>query len=93
MDAEHGAAVAGISADAFCGAAGCFWICEPGADALSIFAGRLCGGPLRPASRSDCHADYFHVVGICAGGSDMDEFDRQMAIDSYCVSGGHRQRV
>src|ERR1700687_4999421 len=93
VDADDRAALAGLSTDAFRGVAGRFWICEPGADAVSFLVWRVCGGPLRPASRGDCHADDYHASGVCAGGVDGGAFDWQKELERDRVSGWARQCV
>src|SRR5436190_23947783 len=59
VDANDGAALAGLQADGFRGAARGFRFCEPGADAVSVLDWWVRRRPLRPTARRDCHANRF----------------------------------
>src|SRR6266852_3163020 len=75
VDAIHGAALAGVQADELRGAAGRFWFCQSSPHFFFGLAGRICRGPLQPASRRDCHPDGGDAPGLYSCGADIDGSD------------------
>src|SRR5260370_16583650 len=61
VDAIHGAALAGVQADELRGAAGRFWFCQSSPHFVFGLAGRICRGPLPPASRRAFPPDAAHA--------------------------------
>src|SRR6266404_3630081 len=79
VDAVDRAALAGLQADEFRGAAGRFWFCESDSHFIAGVDRRICRRPLRPTSQRHRHADGIDDFGVRAGGADAYRGDSRSA--------------
>src|SRR5882757_7442863 len=79
VDAVDRAALAGLQADKFRGAAGRFRFCESDSHFIAGIDRRIRWRPLRPPSQCNRHADRVNDPGVRAGGIDSYWFDSRAA--------------